>query len=218
MAAQGVKLLGAWASPYSRRVEIALKLKGIDYEFVAQTLSPKSPDVLKYNPVHKKVPILLHNGKPVVESLVVVEYIDETWSSGPSILPADPLGKANARFWAKFIDDKLMPAIINIRRCQGEEQVKAIDVVVELLKVLENELKGKKFFGGDTIGLVDIAANFIALWLPVHQEIMGLQIVTKEKLPVFCAWIDEYLNSSIIKQSLPSKDELSTALLAYHRS
>lgn len=218
MAHQGVKLLGAWASPYSRRVEIALKLKGIDYEFVTQSLSPKSPDVLKYNPVLKKVPILLHNGKPVVESLVIVEYIDEVWSSGPSILPADPLGKANARFWAKFIDDKLMPAIMNIRRCQGEEQVKAIDVVVELFKVLENELKGKKFFGGDTIGLVDIAASFIALWLPIHLEIMGIQIVTKEKLPIFCAWIDEYLNSSIIKQSLPSRDELSKALLAYHKS
>lgn len=113
MAHQGVKLLGAWASPYSRRVEIALKLKGIDYEFVAETLSPKSADILKYNPVHKKLPIFLHNGKPVVESLVIVEYIDETWSSGPSILPADPLGKANARFWAKFIDDKVLKSFLN---------------------------------------------------------------------------------------------------------
>lgn len=108
MAHQGVKLLGTWASPYSRRVEIALKLKGIDYEFSAESLSPKSPDILKYNPVLKKIPILLHNGKPVVESLVIVEYIDETWSSGPSILPADPLEKSNARFWAKFIDDKVI--------------------------------------------------------------------------------------------------------------
>lgn len=113
MAHQGVKLLGTWASPYSRRVEIALKLKGIDYEFSAESLSPKSPDVLKYNPVLKKVPVLLHNGKPVVESLVIVEYIDETWSSGPSILPADPLAKANARFWAKFIDDKVIQTHIH---------------------------------------------------------------------------------------------------------
>lgn len=113
MAHQGVKLLGTWASPYSRRVEIALKLKGIDYVFSAESLSPKSPDILKYNPVHKKIPVLLHNGKPVVESLVIVEYIDETWSSGPSILPADPLEKANARFWAKFIDDKVKSATMN---------------------------------------------------------------------------------------------------------
>lgn len=111
-----------------------------------------------------------------------------------------------------------MPAIMNIRRCQGEEQVKAINEVVELFKLLENQLNGKKFFGGDTIGLVDITANFLALWLIIHQEIMGLQIVTEEKLPVFCKWIDEYLNSSVIKQSLPSKEELTAALLAYHKS
>lgn len=49
----------------------------------------------------------MHNGKPVVESSVIVEYIDETWSSGTNILPADPLGKSNARFWAKFFDDKV---------------------------------------------------------------------------------------------------------------
>lgn len=37
---------------------------------------------------------------------------------------------------------------------------------------------------------------------------MGLQLITKEKLPVLCKWIDEYLSSSIIKKSLPTRDEL----------
>lgn len=101
-----------------------------------------------------------------------------------------------------------MPVIRSIRRFQGEEQVKVIEEAVELLKLLESELKGKKFFGGETIGLVDIMANFIALWVGVYGEIMGLQVITKEKLPVLCKWMDEYLNSSIIKKSLPSRDEL----------
>lgn len=207
-AEEGVKLLGISNSPYSRRVEIALNLKGVDYEFVEENLSNKSPELVEYNPVHKKIPVLVHNGKPVVESSVIIEYIDETWSSGTSILPADPLGKSNARFWAKFIDDKAIPALRIIRRFQGEEQVKAIEEAVELLKLLENELKGNKFFGGETIGLVDIMANFIALWVGVYGEIMGIQVITKEKLPVLCKWIDEYLNSSIMKKSLPSRDEL----------
>ncbi|KAL1825589.1 hypothetical protein DCAR_0313764 [Daucus carota subsp. sativus] len=207
-ARQEVKLFGTPNSPYSRRVEIALNLKGVDYEFVAENLSNKSPELLEYNPVHKMIPVLLHNGKPVVESAVIIEYIDETWSSGSSILPADPLGKANARFWAKFIDDKAMPVIRSIRRFQGEEQVRVIGEAVELLKLLESELKGKKFFGGETIGLVDITANFIALWIGVYEEIMGIRVITKEKLPVLCQWIDDYLNSSIVKKSLPSRDQL----------
>lgn len=110
-----------------------------------------------------------------------------------------------------------MPAIYNIRRCQGEEQKKAIGEAVEQLKVLENELKGKKFFGGESIGLVDIAANVIGLWLGVYQEIMGIQILTKDKLPRLSEWANDYTNSSIIKQSLPSKDELTVRLRSFYR-
>ncbi|KAL1804712.1 hypothetical protein ACET3Z_027780 [Daucus carota] len=209
MADQEVKLLGVWASPFSKRVEIALKMKGISYEYVAQDLSNKSPELLKYNPIHKKVPVLVHNGKPICESLVILEYIDETWKSGPSILPKDPYARAMARFWAKFIDDKCFPSIWKIRKSQGEEErEKAIEEAKEQLAILENELKGKKFFSGDDIGLVDIAANFIALWVGVVQELVGVELLTKEKFPRLCEWSDDYLSSSIIKETLPTKDEL----------
>lgn len=79
----------------------------------------------------------------------------------------------------------LMPAIMNIHRCQGEEQVKVIDEVGELFKIQKNELNGKKFFGWNTIRLIDIMANFIDLYLPIIQEKMGIQLVNKEKLPIF---------------------------------
>ena len=40
------------------------------------------------------------------------------------------------------------------------EREKTTEEAIELLKILENELKDKKFFGGETIGFVDIACNF----------------------------------------------------------
>lgn len=101
-----VKLLGMWASPYTRRIELALKQKGIEYEYMEQDVKNKSPLLLYYNPVHKKVPVLVHNGKPVAESLIILEYIDETWKDNP-LLPQDPTDRALARFWARFIDEKV---------------------------------------------------------------------------------------------------------------
>ncbi|CAI0471192.1 unnamed protein product [Linum tenue] len=101
-----VKLLGWWVSPFSRRVELALKLKGVGYEYIEQDLAHKSQLLLEYNPVHKKVPVLVHNGKTMAESLVILEYIDETWPNNP-ILPRNPYDKAMARFWAQFIEEKV---------------------------------------------------------------------------------------------------------------
>lgn len=101
-----MKLLGNWASPYSNRVEVVLKLKGIQYEYVEEDLANKSHLLLKYNPIHKKVPVFVHHGKPIAESLAIIEYIDETWDHNP-ILPKHPYERAMARFWAKFIDEKV---------------------------------------------------------------------------------------------------------------
>jgi len=99
-------LLGVVGSPFLHRVQIALKLKGIEYKYLEDDLNNKSDLLLKYNPVHKMIPVLVHNEKPISESLVIVEYIDDTWKHNP-ILPSDSYQRALARFWAKFIDDKV---------------------------------------------------------------------------------------------------------------
>lgn len=102
-----VTLHGMWASPYSKRVEFALRVKGIEYEYVEEDLTNKSQLLLQYNPVHKKVPVLFHNGKPIAESLVILEYIDETWKEGPQLLPKDPLERGKVRFWANFLQQQV---------------------------------------------------------------------------------------------------------------
>lgn len=100
------------------------------------------------------------------------------------------------------------PTIKRIKRSEGEEREKAIQEATEHLETLENELEGKKFFGGDEIGLVDITATFIALWLGVLLEMAGVELLTKEKFPRLCEWVDIYLNCSIVKETLPSRKDL----------
>ncbi|KAL9237720.1 hypothetical protein vseg_012236 [Gypsophila vaccaria] len=208
-----VRVYGVWGSPFSRRVEIALKLKGVEYDFIEEDLENKSEQLLAYNPVHKKIPVLVHNGKPVAESLLILEYIDETWKDN-SLLPSDPYDRAQVRFWAKFIDEKILAAVGAALLSKGEETQKATQELHDLLKILEKEITKKKYFGGNKVGYLDIVGLFVAYWVPLVQEIFGNYVITRETFPEIYEWIDEVLNHVDIKDNLPDKAILLPILQA----
>lgn len=103
-----VILLDYWPSPYAARVRIALAEKGIQYESKDEDLANKSPLLMEMNPVHQKVPVLIHNGKPICESDVIIQYLDDVWKDeSPPLFPSNPYLKAKARFWNHFISTKV---------------------------------------------------------------------------------------------------------------
>ena len=105
--ADEVTLLDFWASPFGIRVRIALAEKGVKYEYSEQNLRDKSALLLQMNPVYKKIPVLVHNGRSVCESLIIVQYVDDAWKGKAPLLPSDPYQRAQSRFWADFIDKKV---------------------------------------------------------------------------------------------------------------
>ena len=140
-----------------------------------------------------------------------------------------------ARFWAKFGDDRvdltslsfakqlqnqrpcglilicfLMQVLTSIRSVltkQGKEQEEAMVPAMENLRFWEEELKGKKFFGGEKIGFVDLALGWLDNSISILEEIVGLKIVD-EKFPLLSAWMQDFADASIIKDNWPPRDKM----------
>ncbi|CAL9148827.1 glutathione S-transferase U17-like [Musa acuminata AAA Group] len=209
-----VRLIGAWPSSFVLRPRVALNLKGVEYEFLQEKFGEKSELLLRSNPVYKKIPVLLHHDKPVCESMIIVEYVDGAWAnSGHAILPADPYERSLHRFWAVYIDDKWFPSMFGIAKAETEEaKAESAEQAWAGLKLLEEAFeklsKGKAFFGGDTIGYVDIALGSYLGWAKVIEQMTGLKLFDEEKTPLLAVWAERFCTHEAVKEVMPETEKL----------
>ena len=68
-----------------------------------------TPGYLAINP-DGVVPSLLHDGQAILDSSVIMEYLDEVFPEVP-LTPPDPLGRAKVRKWLRFIEEVPTTAI-----------------------------------------------------------------------------------------------------------
>lgn len=107
-----LELYHDWRSFCSIKVRLCLAEKGLPWEsrFVdLMKLEHTTPEYLKLNP-NGVVPTLVLNGVPIHESTLINEYLNEVFPE-PALMPNNPVDRARARFWVKFEDDVLHPAI-----------------------------------------------------------------------------------------------------------
>nr|GMD03390.1 probable glutathione S-transferase [Ipomoea batatas] len=100
-------------------------------------------------------------------------------------------------------------------RTSGEEHERAVKDSLEMLKTIEEEALalalggGKKFFGGDEIGMVDIAFGGIVHWLEAIEDVVGVKLLEPaECFPKLHAWMMNFKESPLIKENLPDKSEM----------
>lgn len=207
--AKGVKLLGLWSSPFVWRAKIALNIKGVSYENSEEVFGSKSKLLLESNPIYKKVPVLIHDGNPICESMIIVQYIQDVWgSTGPTILPSDPYERALARFWSVYIDDKWFPHLFGLLKAKTEEdKAEAAEQVISGLQLLEDAFKqsskGKGYFAGDAVGYLDIALGCAWPWIKVAEQAWGLTLLDEAKTPRLIEWAERFHSDDAVKGVVP---------------
>ena len=93
------------------KVELALFEKGLEFESRTVPLFRSAqfePAYLKINP-SGVVPTLVHDGRTIIESTVICEYLDETFPDRP-LMPADTAERAQVRQWTKLVDEEIHEA------------------------------------------------------------------------------------------------------------
>src|SRR5512141_137086 len=106
--AHHLKLVSFDICPYVERSRIVLLEKRLPHEIAFIELSSKPAWFLEVSPMGR-VPVLLVDGRPIFESMVINELLEELHPA-PPLFPADPLARAEARGWIVFANDVLMPA------------------------------------------------------------------------------------------------------------
>ncbi|KAH9717105.1 glutathione S-transferase U25 [Citrus sinensis] len=204
--AENVVFLGFWPSSFAMRVKIALAEKGVKYESKEENLFDKSPLLLEMNPVDKKIPVLIHDGKPICESLIIIQYIDEVWQHKSPLMPSDPYLRSQARFWADYVDKNIYGIGKRIWSGKGEDQEAAKKEMIGFLKNMEAELGDKHFFGGESIGFVDVALVPFTTWFYTYETFGNFSI--EAECPKLIAWAKRCSQKESVSASLADPHDI----------
>ena len=110
-------LYGYFRSSAAFRARIALNLKGVKPElrFIHLLRDGGQQHSAGYKEINPQelVPVLVHDGRTVTQSLAIIEYLDEILPQ-PPLLPRDPLGRARVRALACAVACDIHP-VNNLR-------------------------------------------------------------------------------------------------------
>ncbi|CAI6338485.1 unnamed protein product [Periconia digitata] len=155
-----------------KRVWIALEEKGIQYQYIEVNPYHKPKSLLDLNP-RGLVPTLQYQEKPLYESTVLCEFLEEAFPDhAPHLQPSDPYERARTRIWTDFVTSRVIPGFHRFLQHQGQDGLKEKRIeFLGYLKEFTREMDGEgPFFLGKEFSLIDvvIAPWAVRLWVFDH--------------------------------------------------
>lgn len=170
-------LYGHYFSSYTQKVLIALHENATPFAF--RSIAPDQPanlaDWMGRWPL-RKFPLLVDGSRNVVESSVIIEYLQLKHPGPVQLLPQDSMAALDVRFLDRFFDLHVMApvqfAVDGALQVIPMDKQKGVSIASERLERayawLDQHLAGKAWAAGDCFSLADCAAApalFYADWI-----------------------------------------------------
>jgi glutathione S-transferase len=184
-------------APMSTAVTVnwALEELGIPYEKVHIDLEARDQDKQGYRALNPngKVPLLVHDGVPIFESVAIILHLGETFGVERNLFPRPGLQRAEAFKWLVWTNVSLGGAVYRFlyntsdrvpaeRRNALAGDVAKTDVETHL-GILDADLAKKKFLVADTFSLADVHIAATVRWVGM----IGFDL---KRWPNVAAWLE----------------------------
>lgn len=158
-----MKLIGSLTSPYVRKVRIVLAEKKIDADFIIDPPFDPNTQIASFNPLGKVPVLVLDDGTSLLDSRVIVEYLDSL-QDAPSLIPASGALRFAVKRWEALADgiaDASATIYLEHKRPQAQQSAEWIERQqrkIDLgLQAAAADLGEKPWCAGQSMTLADIA-------------------------------------------------------------
>eukprot|EP00746_Dinoflagellata_sp_MGD_P040030 gnl/MRDRNA2_/MRDRNA2_196622_c0_seq1.p1 gnl/MRDRNA2_/MRDRNA2_196622_c0~~gnl/MRDRNA2_/MRDRNA2_196622_c0_seq1.p1 ORF type:complete len:197 (+),score=39.17 gnl/MRDRNA2_/MRDRNA2_196622_c0_seq1:110-700(+) len=180
---QGLYLVTHKMCPFAQRAWLGLEESGLPFELRETELYPKPQWLLKLNS-KGKVPVLVDDGRVIVESEKIVEHIADKAS-----VQSRDSEKAVAE-WRRIINQELLPAGEDAKLGGNDNRIQ------DVFGKLDNLILGP-FVAGDTFGIAEFSAA------PMLQRLFEENMVPKKFAKLHMWWQSVSQRPSFQKTKLP---------------
>ena len=202
-----MKLLGAPASPYTRKVRIVLVEKRIECDYERVDVQPADNPVNRHNPLGKIPTLVLDDGTALYDSRVIVEFLDNA-SPIARLIPEENRERLAVRRW-EALADGILDAGLLVRyeslRPQNEQSASWIGKQAARMRrglaQMQADLAEKPWCQGERYTLADIALGSCVGWIGFRSP---AGIDWRAEYPGLAKHYDKLMERAAFADSVPA--------------